>query len=52
MEEVTHDSVTIDRCTYCEGLWFDAGEFADFKQETLLDYLRDLIKGKRGTIAP
>ena len=118
MEEVTHDTVTIDRCTHCEGLWFDAdeahqlkdlegsealdtgnpaegwkwdsradincprcgkqmeksadpkqihiwyescpdhgmfmdaGEFADFKQEALLDYLRGLIKGKRGVVAP
>jgi Zn-finger nucleic acid-binding protein len=118
MEEVTHEHITIDRCTHCEGIWFDAdeahllktmegsetldtgdpvegwkwdsradincprcgkpmdksadpkqihiwyescpdhgmfmdaGEFADFKQETLLDYLRGLIKGKRGVVAP
>jgi Zn-finger nucleic acid-binding protein len=118
MEEVNHEHITIDRCTHCEGLWFDAdeahllkamegsealdtgdpvegwkwdsradincprcgkqmeqsadpkqihiwyescpdhgmfmdaGEFADFKQEALLDYLRGLIKGKRGVVAP
>ncbi len=118
MEEVTHEHITIDRCTHCEGIWFDAdeahllktmegsealdtgdpvegwkwdsradincprcgkpmdksadpkqihiwyescpdhgmfmdaGEFADFKQEALLDYLRGLIKGKRGVVAP
>ena len=26
MSEVTHDNITIDRCSHCEGLWFDADE--------------------------
>ena len=118
MEEVTHEGVTIDRCTNCLGLWFDkdeadqlkskqgseavdtgdpaegqkwdshadincprcgkemdksadpkqkhiwyevcndhgmfmdAGEFADFKEESLLDCFRSLIKGNRETTAP
>ena len=26
MEEVTHGEIVIDRCTNCQGLWFDAGE--------------------------
>lgn len=26
MEEVTFDAVTVDRCTVCAGIWFDAGE--------------------------
>ena len=26
MEEVTYGQVTIDRCTNCQGLWFDTGE--------------------------
>ena len=113
MEEVTHEGITIDRCSGCEGLWFDgdeaqqlkrmpaservdtgksakgrqyddcaeiscprcgrrmeksadwkqvhiwyescrdhgifmdAGEFTDFKQDSALDWLRGLIKGKR-----
>lgn len=25
--EVQYGSVTLDRCTTCEGTWFDAGEF-------------------------
>ena len=29
------------------GMFFDAGEFTDYKYETLLDRFRDLIKGKR-----
>ena len=34
------------------GLFMDAGEFTDFKFESLLDRFRALIKGSRGTIAP
>jgi uncharacterized protein len=118
MEEVTHEGITIDRCSHCQGLWFDedeahhlkklkdshtldsgdkkegwkwdsrsdidcprcnkrmdktadpkqkhiwyemckehgmfmdAGEFADFKQESLLDFFRSLIKGDRDIVAP
>ena len=118
MDEVTHEGVSIDRCTHCHGLWFDddeaaqlknklgseavdtgdpaegqkwdshadincprcgkemeksadpnqihiwyevcndhgmfmdAGEFTDFKGESLIDYFRGLIKGNRETIAP
>jgi Zn-finger nucleic acid-binding protein len=29
------------------GMFFDAGEFTDFKYETLLDKFRDLVTGKR-----
>lgn len=118
MQEITHEGVTIDRCSHCQGLWFDAdeaqqligksgserldsgdpdegwkwdrrvdincprcgaamqrcddpqqlhiwyevcpdhgmfmdaGEFTDFKQETLVDWFQDLIKGKRKRVAP
>ncbi len=33
----------------CEehGVYFDAGEFADYKHETLLDKFRDLLAGER-----
>ena len=115
MEQVSHNDITIDRCTHCQGLWFDgdeaqrlknmpgaeildtgnakqgrqydvqgdircphcnkpmeksahwkqthiwyeicrdhgifmdAGEFTDFKYDSLLDRLRGLIKGKRSS---
>lgn len=118
MEEVTHGEITIDRCTHCHGLWFDAdeahmlknlpdshvvdhgdakegwkwdsrvdidcprcgkrmelasdpkqkhiwyevchdhgmfmdaGEFKDFKEQSLLDFFRGIIKGNRDTVAP
>ncbi|MFK8050035.1 MAG: zf-TFIIB domain-containing protein [Halioglobus sp.] len=34
------------------GVFMDAGEFTDYKAETLLDWFRGLIKGKRTKIAP
>ena len=34
------------------GLFMDAGEFTDFKFETLLDWFRGLIKGNRDNVAP
>ena len=118
MEEITHDDIAIDRCTNCQGLWFDtdeahelklrhgseavdtgdksegwkydsrtnvncphcgklmdlsydpkqihiwyevcedhgmfmdAGEFTDFKNETQLDWFRGQIKGHRNIVAP
>jgi hypothetical protein len=29
------------------GMYLDAGEFTDFKYETLLDKFRDLVTGRR-----
>ncbi len=26
MNEVTHDGITVDRCSNCQGIWFDTGE--------------------------
>jgi Zn-finger nucleic acid-binding protein len=118
MEEVTYEGVTIDRCSFCHGMWFDndeiehlkavkdghvldigdakegwkwdshadincprchkqmeksadpkqkhiwyeqceehgifmdAGEFKDYKFESMLDRFRSLIKGDRSKIAP
>lgn len=40
--EVCHD----------HGMFMDAGEFSDFKQESLLDFFRGLIKGHRDHVAP
>jgi hypothetical protein len=33
-------------------MFMDAGEFTDFKNETLLDWFRGLIKGRRDIVAP
>ncbi len=39
--------IHFENCTACSGVFFDAGEFADFKKEDWLDSLRDLVAGRR-----
>ena len=34
------------------GMFMDAGEFTDFKDESMLDWFRSLIKGNRDVVAP
>jgi Zn-finger nucleic acid-binding protein len=36
-----------ESCPVCYGLFFDAGEFRDFKEETILDRIRDLFTKQR-----
>ena len=57
MEEVSLEGITIDRCIWYEvcpehGMFLDAGEFTDYKHETLLDFFRGIIKGRRGQRMP
>ena len=33
MEPVTFDGVTVDRCTTCKGIWFDANEHRILKEK-------------------
>ena len=44
-ERQTH--IWYESCPNCSGMYFDAGEFTDLKYDTLLDRVRDFIKGKR-----
>ena len=44
-EQQTH--IWYERCPDCSGIYFDAGEFTDWKYDTLLDRIRDLIRGRR-----
>ena len=39
MEEITYGEVTIDRCTNCQGLWFDTGEAEQLKGKWMGDAL-------------
>ena len=34
-------------CSLCYGVFFDAGEFRDYKEETVLDFFKDLLAGER-----
>ncbi|MEE4282895.1 MAG: zf-TFIIB domain-containing protein [Pseudomonadales bacterium] len=36
-----------EACTFCYSVFFDAGEFTDFKEKTVLDFFRDLLAGER-----
>lgn len=34
-----------ERCPQCQGAFFDAGEFSDYKSFTLVEYLRSFFAG-------
>ena len=36
-----------EACTSCYSVYFDAGEFTDFKEKTVLDFFLDLFAGER-----
>jgi Zn-finger nucleic acid-binding protein len=36
-----------EACSICYGVFFDAGEFRDFKERTVLDFFRDLLAKER-----
>lgn len=36
-----------EQCSACYGVFFDAGEFRDFKQQDLLDRVKDLFRRER-----
>jgi len=39
--------IRYEACTSCYGVFFDAGEFRDYKEETILDFFKDLFtKGR------
>lgn len=47
MKEETLENVSIDRCTHCEGIFFDAGELEQIfakKDEQRRGFFRKLIK--------
>ncbi len=39
MEEITYGQITIDRCTNCQGMWFDTGEAEALKDKWMGDAL-------------
>ena len=43
--------IVLDTCGACHGVFFDAGEFRDFKEETLGERLRDLVRIARSAPA-
>lgn len=39
--------IWFESCHLCSGVYFDAGEFRDFKQESFLDFFKGFFKGER-----
>ena len=44
--------IWIEACPDNHGMFMDAGEFKDFKEESMLDFFRSLVKGRRDIVAP
>jgi len=47
MVDAQQPHLWFESCTSCYGVFFDAGEFRDFKNVNLLDRLRDLFRRER-----
>jgi Zn-finger nucleic acid-binding protein len=41
--DVRQKHIVYEYCNTCHGVFFDAGEFTDFKQETVLDYIKKMF---------
>ena len=39
--------IWFESCSECYGVFFDAGEFRDYKEKSVLDFFRDLFRGER-----
>ena len=40
--------IAYESCKVCHGVYFDAGEFRDFKEETFNETLRAILRAMRG----
>ena len=47
MVDAQQPHIWYEGCPVCYGLFFDAGEFKDFKEETVLDFVRDMFAKER-----
>ena len=47
MVDKTQPHIWYESCGSCFGIFFDAGEFTDFKQENIIDYFRDIFAKER-----
>jgi Zn-finger nucleic acid-binding protein len=44
--------IWLEQCEKCDGLFFDAGELSDARYKTLLDWVKDRVKGSRPDDSP
>ena len=47
MVDPVQPHIWYESCSACSGVYFDAGEFADYKDRTILDFVRDLFAQER-----
>lgn len=47
MVDLEQHHIWYESCTVCYGKWFDAGEFKDLQQETVVDFFRGLFARER-----
>ena len=47
MVDLEQHHIWYESCTVCYGRWFDAGEFKDLQQETVIDFFRGLFARER-----
>jgi len=43
MVDAGQPHIWYESCSVCYGLFFDAGEFTDYKEESILDFFGDLL---------
>ncbi|MDP6044180.1 MAG: zf-TFIIB domain-containing protein [Phycisphaerae bacterium] len=47
MVDAGQPHIWYEGCGICHGLFFDAGEFADYKEENLMDFIQDTLSKER-----
>jgi Zn-finger nucleic acid-binding protein len=47
MVDLKQSHIWYEKCPVCYGIWFDAGEFKDFKEEGLADIFKGIFTGQR-----
>jgi Zn-finger nucleic acid-binding protein len=47
MVDLKQPHIRYEKCPSCYGIWFDAGEFKDYKEENLADIFKDIFSGER-----
>jgi len=47
MVDAGQPHIWYEGCTICYGLFFDAGEFTDYKEENLMDFIADMLSKER-----
>jgi Zn-finger nucleic acid-binding protein len=47
MVDIKQHHIWYESCGVCHGKWFDAGEFKDLQEKSILDYFRDMFTSER-----